>query len=447
MLISFSIENWMSFRDKTTLSMIASSERQHGERIPKLKKYRARILPIAAIYGGNASGKTNLFKALEFAQTLVVDGVRPEEPIPVKTFRLDPKAAKKPLRFSFEILLEGTIYDFSFALTRKTIVEERLTKITSASEKVLYDRHKSQLNFDESLADDSFLQFAFQGTQDNQLFLTNSISQKVENFKPLYNWFRYQLVLISPDAHFELFNRFLDEEDPLYASMNEALRRLDTGITRLGGEKISLKNASWPEELKTTLEEKVKEGTLTRVTQGQSNSFVVTREDGELVAKKLVTFHSKPDGSEVRFDAIEESDGSQRIMDLLPAFLDLASKKSERVYVIDEVDRSLHALLIRQLIEKYLSSCSSKTRSQLLVTTHNTLLMDQRLLRRDETWITERDTFGVSKLLSFSEFKDVRYDKDVRKSYLQGRLGGVPRILLDGILNGPSLVKENEGHN
>ena len=106
-----------------------------------------------------------------------------------------------------------------------------------------------------------------------------------------------------------------------------------------------------------------------------------------------------------------------------------------KVYVIDEVDRSLHTLLTRRLLEAYLASCGPETRSQLLLTTHDVLLMDQDLLRRDEMWVAERDASGASALTSFSEYKDVRYDKDIRKSYLQGRLGGVPRLLLQGAMS------------
>ena len=117
-------------------------------------------------------------------------------------------------------------------------------------------------------------------------------------------------------------------------------------------------------------------------------------------------------------------------MDLLPAFLELAAPGSKNVFVIDEVDRSLHTLLTRRLLEAYLASCFADTRSQLLLTTHDVLLMDQQLLRRDEMWVAERKSTGASTLVSFAEYKDVRYDKDIRKSYLQGRLGGIPRILL-----------------
>ncbi len=430
MIISFSVENWMSFRDPTTFSMVASRERQHGERVSRLGKYQTRVLPIAAIYGGNASGKTNFFKALNFAKTLVIKGTRPDSLIPIETFRLDAEGRSRPSRFAFELLIDETIYDFSFAVTQKAVLEERLVKITSTSEKVLYDRRDGNLNFDTSLAKDMFLQFTFRGTRDNQLFLTNSVSQNIDDFRPVYDWFENTLVLVAPDSRFDFFEIFLDEGHPLYTAMNEMLPRLDTGIAHLGSEEIPLENISIPEPLKTELQEEVKEGMAVRLLmEPQTNRIVVTRKDGELIAKRPVTFHPKSDGTEARFEIYQESEGSQRVIDLLPAFLELSAQVSQKVYVIDEIDRSLHPLLIRQLLEEYLSNCSIETRTQLLLTTHNVMLMDQQLLRRDEMWATERDEAGVSSLFSFSEYKDVRYDKDIRKSYLQGRMGGIPHIV------------------
>ena len=93
--------------------------------------------------------------------------------------------------------------------------------------------------------------------------------------------------------------------------------------------------------------------------------------------------------------------------------------------------------LLRRLIEAYLDSCSAKSRAQLLLTTHDVILMDQDILRRDEMWVAERDDLGASSLISFNEYKDIRYDKDTRKSYMQGRLGGIPQILFSGSLAVP----------
>ena len=435
MLINFSLENWASFRDSISFSMIASRERQHRDRVPLVAKYQTRILPIAAIYGGNASGKTNLFKALSFAKNLIIKGTKPDSLIPVEAFRLDGNGAGKATRFSFELLIDETIYEYSFAVTRKAILEERLVKITSTSEKVLFDRRDGKPNFGAGLEENPFLAFAFQGTRDNQLFLTNSVSQKVDAFRPVYDWFNNCLELVAPDSRFEPFEQFLDEEHPLYSTMNEMLQKLDTGIAHLGGEKILFENLPLPDALKTMLKEDVREGMSVRVVSDPSvERYIVTRKQGELIARKMVTFHQKPDGTETKFELQQESDGSQRIIDLLPAFLEISARKSTKIFVIDEVDRSLHSLLTRRLLEGYLESCTPESRTQLLFTTHDVLLMDQHLLRRDEMWVAERDSSGASQLRSFSEYKDVRFDKDIRKSYLQGRLGGIPRIPITGKL-------------
>ncbi len=432
MLIRFTLENWKSFRDPVVFSMVASKERQHGGRVPRVAKYQARFLPIAAIYGGNASGKTNFFKALSFAKSLVVFGTRPDSPIAAEPFLLDSEIAKRPSRFCFELLIGERVYEFSFAVTHKAVIEERLVLITSTSEKVLYDRREGQPHFDESLDKAPFLDFAFRGTRDNQLFLTNSVSQKVENFRPVYDWFRDSLELVAPDARFEPFEQFLDERNPRFSTMNHLLRMLDTGIARLGGEDISFSSLPLEEPMKAMLREAIKEGESVRLSTSSNERFVIARRDGELSARKLVTYHANPDGHEVKFEVRHESDGSQRIIDLLPAFLELSGSKSKKVFIIDEIDRSLHTLLTRRLLESYLAGCSSETRCQLLMTTHDVFLMDQQLLRRDEMWVAERDGDGASTLVSFSEYGDVRYDKDVRKSYLRGRLGGIPRILITG---------------
>jgi len=431
MIISFSLENWMSFRDLATFSMTASRERQHGERVPKLGKFQTRVLPIAAIYGGNASGKTNLFKALNFARNLVLKGTQPEAVIPVEPFRLDGKEGNRPSRFRFELLIDEIIYEFSFSVTFKEVLEERLVKVTSTSETVLYERRNGRPNFDSSLDNDQFLHFAFQGTRDNQLFLTNSVSQKVEAFRPIYDWFKDTLRLIAPDSRFAPFEQFLDEDHPLYATMNKMLPQLDTGISHLGGEEIPFENLQIPESEKAKVEQLLQEGKTVRlVTQPINERYVVTRKGDKLEAKKLVSFHTKADGNMAKFEIRQESDGSQRVIDLLPAFLELGAKCSKKVFVIDEVDRSLHTLLTRRLLEVYLAGCSPETRSQMFITTHDVLLMDQNLLRRDEMWVTERDSTGASTLIPFSDYRDVRYDKDIRKSYLQGRLGGIPKLLL-----------------
>ena len=438
MLINFTLENWRSFREPVTFSMVASKERQHRNRVPKVGKYPVRILPVAALYGGNASGKSNFFKALCFARNLVVDGVRPNLPIAVEPFRLDDSHALQPTRMSFELLIDEIIYKFAFAVSSTEVLEEKLAKITSTGETDLYHRVQGQEPVWAPLLDKmDLLKFAFQSTRKNQLFLTTSIDLNLSLFHPVYDWFKDSLKLIAPDARFEPFELFLTEDNPLHAAANEMLTQLDTGISQLGGEAIPFADLPLPEEWKAKLNALVTEELAYRLRveqQGFTLNLVVMRQNGELIAKKLVAYHQKADGQKTKFEMSMESDGTLRVIDLLPAFINLSEKKNTNVYVIDEIDRSLHTKLTRALLETYLSACSPQSRSQLLMTTHDVLLIDQNLLRRDEMWVTERNVDGSSDLYSFSDYEEARYDKDIRKSYLQGRLGGVPRILTGALL-------------
>lgn len=428
MIISISVENWMSIRDRVSLSMVATRERQHSERLARLGRYQMRVLPMMVVYGGNASGKTNLFKALSFIRAQIVKGTQPDKRMQVVPFLLDPERAQQPSHFEIELLIDEVVYALSFSATKKEVLEEKLVRVGSTSERTLYHRRQGEIEFDASLDEGSqFLKFAFQGTRDNQLFLTNSVSQNVQQFRPIYDWFKDNLLMVAPDARFGNAELFFDEGDPLTMNISEMLRNLDTGISHLGSRQVSFDNVRLPEELKNEIQEGIDEGESAFV-DGRVNKYLITRENGELKVMKRVTVHPMTDGTEVNFEVAQESDGSQRLIDLLPAFRDLSVGGSKRVCVIDEVDRSLHTLLTRRLIEDFLVACNAETRSQLLLTTHDVLLMDQRWLRRDEMWLTERDALGASSLFSFSDYRDVRYDKDIRKSYLQGRLGGIPRI-------------------
>ena len=259
----------------------------------------------------------------------------------------------------------------------------------------------------------SFCSLPFGEPGKNQLFLTNSVSQGIDRFRPVYDWFDKALRLIAPDSRFELFHLLFNSGHPINNVVNEALSQFDTGIVRLSDEKIPFDSISMPESLRVELQENIKEGMGAQLLgMSTHDRTVVFRKDGELIAKKLVTYHPKSDGTEVRFDIRQESDGTRRMIDLLPAFIDLlqafpdqSGQEAGKVYVIDEIDRSLHTLLVRSLIEAYLEKCSIKTRSQMLLTTHDVLLMDQHLLRRDEMWVTERDDSGISQPVSLQRLQ------------------------------------------
>ena len=433
MLLNFTFENWMSFRQVNAFSMIASRERRHGERVAHLPKYHVRCLPVAALYGGNASGKTNFFTALVFAQNFIVQGVRPDSIIKTKPFLLEERAEQAPCRFHFEILVDETIYEYSFAVTSKEVTEEKLVQINATSEKTLFERSKNETVFDYPNIDEDSLQLdqAAKATRDNMLFLTRAVDLNLQALRPVYDWFKKTLVLVSPIATYARPDRFVDADSPLTEAMGVLLSELDTGIENLSTEKVELD--SLDESLQSVINESTRETGSVFIPTLDGDFYLVSFAHGRPLIKMIMAGHQTLEGKEVKLKISEESDGSKRIIDLLPAFLDLSQSSGQRVYVVDEIDRSLHPLLIERLLELYLDSCTTETRKQLIFTTHNVFLMNQNHFRRDEIWVTERDKSGASSLFSFNEYKDIRYDKDIRKSYLQGRLGGIPRLSLKSI--------------
>lgn len=428
MLISFEVKNFLSFKDKVRFSMEKTPEKQKKERLPYIEEYDINLLPVVSIYGGNASGKSNLIKSLRFAQSLIVRGTQIDELIPVEPFLLDDNALQSPSEFSFVILIKNKIYEYGFKVSKSRIEEEYLIEILKTTEAEVFRRdNKNSVNLTGKLPDRDRLKVIAEGTRNTQLFLTNTVTQNHPLFRDIYYWFRNQLVIIDPHAKYQAYNEFTAENAPMKELVNRALNGLDTGITKLGEENIPVEAVQIPPELKDQIERLP----IINIELPNGERYIIYNLPNESIrAAKIVSFHSDGKGREKKFDFVKESDGTRRVIDLLPAFIESSQKNYGRVFVIDELDRSLHSTLVKRLLQAYLSSCGTKSRSQIIFTTHDLMLMDQNLLRRDEMWIMERDSNESSRLYSISDYKDVRKDKDLRRSYLQGRFGGVPRILL-----------------
>ena len=430
MLLRFSVENWMSFRDKVTLDLVATHEKQHPEHVVTIQKYGLKVLPVAVIYGANASGKSNLIKALRFAKQFITDPPKAEAPIPVKSFLLGENFSECATTFSFNLFIGETIYEYRFSLTTKRVIQESLKRINATSEETLFQRgiDGNDFKLSENVQDGEQQYFAFRGTHDNQLYLTNSVSQKLSEFRPVFDWFDKGIIIIRPDSRYMGMLEITSDRHPRFKKMAARLRDLDTGIASMCQIDIDSESI-FPKEILAEYANILKEGQSLPLSppMGEDGVFIHKR-DGKLSIRRLTPVHQSENGKEIFFSFADESDGTRRLLDVLPAFLSLEERSNPPIFVIDELDRSLHSNLTRNLLEHYLGLRTDSSQSQLIFTTHDTQLMTQDLFRRDEIWITERDQSGASKLVAFSEFKDVRNDKDIRKSYLQGRMGGVPRI-------------------
>ncbi len=436
MLIQFTIENFLSFKEENALNMLATTDTKHKHHLLANKKKKP-ILRTAALYGANGSGKSNMIRAMGFAQNLIVEGRRPEQRTGVTPFKLDKSCWHKPSRFEFIINYQDTIYTYGFVVDEKEVREEWLFAIYNVKEVPLFERlttedGKIKVEIGPSLAKKKskkkqFVEFIAEGTRPNNLFLHELYEKNVAEIMPLINWFRSVLTIIGPDSSYRdlIFDAHLDKQ--FLDFMGDFLKAADTGVDGIITEKIEFNLdklfAEMPEPLKLKLTNiKVNERVLFSTPDGRR--FAMLREEnGELTLLKLKARHQLADTSEyIDFEIEHESDGTRRLMDLLPALLH--SKTSEKVYLIDEIDRSIHPLLSRMFLQAYLDD-KNCGRGQLIITTHESQLLDRKILRRDEIWFAEKDKSGGSHIYSLAEFK-VRNDLKLGKGYLDGRFGAIP---------------------
>ncbi|WP_017659696.1 AAA family ATPase [Baaleninema simplex] len=436
MLVRLKLENLYSFK-AIEFSAIASRERIHPHHVyPARNRNDVRLTRFAAIYGANASGKSNFVKALEFARNFILHGQRPGEKIPVERFRLDSDCLKRPARFTIEIKSRGVLYEYGFECDRERVHREWLYSFTRQSDRLLFDR-QTQANgnatlkfgdFTKSLSseDRQFLEFVGKGTRPNQLYLHECVEHNLEIFIDPYRWFRHTLTIINPESHPLSIELDLQKDENFQTFFNEILQIADTGISRIETEEVDWDT---PEGqlvqniLKNRSNSEFADVIYLHGSYGMRFTVVNHREDSKLL--KLVTIHRDSQNREVRFDIYEESDGTKRLLDLIPLLHELIASDGERVFVVDELARSLHPQLSRLLAELHLKSNNQNKPTQLIVTTHETNLLDLELLRRDEVWFMEKQLNGATDLYSLYDFKP-RYEKDVLNNYLQGRYGAIP---------------------
>ena len=421
MLISFSLANWLSFRDEAILSMVPTSLRKFNWTLSNFSSEPKRLLPIAVIYGANASGKSNFFKGLSFLRDFIVSGREEGKPTLVTSYRLDPDMAGEPTKFSILIRTDEKVYEYNISMNKKYVVYESLIKYEKNDKSIiLFERKRGEgIKFDESESDPRN-NFVFEGTQDNIAFLTNAFRQKVSFVEPVFNWFKNKLIFISTTSFYPVEDVF-NNDSVLQKELGRYLSKYDTGILGIKSKKI--KNSKIANIIFNDIEN------ISFIYSPMGSRIHVCKEDGNCRVEVLHAKHFNKLGEEVYFDFQDESDGTKRLLDLLPAILLCKIyPEDEKVFFIDEIDRGLHPHLVYQMINEYLENCSQKSRSQCIMTTHDTDLLDQNILRRDEIWIIDKKEES-SYLYSISDYEGIDGNSPIKKLYKYGRFGGIPRLV------------------
>jgi hypothetical protein len=392
------------------------------------------ILKSGIIYGANASGKSNLIRAINFAKNLIVEGIKPDKNILRNYFKLDEENATLPTKFEFILKHKERVFRYGFTFNSKCIQEEWLYELLKTTEKSLFNREtisdtKTEVKYGIKFRNKKEkMRFEIMGenTRANQLFLNKTrYENEKEYFNIPYEWFGDVLTIIFPKTKPFNIVLYMYNDKKLCQQFIPLFKYFDLGIEGIETEKTDIKKEGsyLPPEI---LEEMSKSAKSNEVfVFDNENTILLRDEQGELKFLELYTNHKKKNKNEtVKFKLQEESDGTQRMFDLIPALLML--KQGNKVILVDEIGRSLHPHLSYGFFKFFFEETAGKN-SQLIATTHDVHLLNLDLFRKDEIWFIEKNKFGESEVYSLEEFKP-RYDKDIQNGYLSGRFGAIPII-------------------
>lgn len=440
MLIKLSVENFKSFDQKEELSMVSSSKMQ-GNKNHRMKIKQTQLLKNAVVYGANASGKSNLVTAFAFIKTTLMEGL----PVGSANDFCRNKEANKERESVFE--LQFTVgdtfyaYGFSAILSQRKITEEWLYEL-------MQDGGAHQLFIREGnnapvLGDDVRLSTAEKSRftvysedfidQGARLFLTEmnrgkkyARNSRLLFFPETFSWIMNNIIVINPNIGISNTEAYYNDES--LENISKLIQTFDTGITDIKTRQITV------EEMSKMIPVEVVQGIFShlkmqmqmtnmpdiqmtwRVEGGFFNIRIQGNSEPEITT--LVLKHGK---SVFDFSFVEESDGTKRLFDLIDMLL---TDRPDTVFVVDELERSLHPKLTEHFLKLFMEAHDG-VRMQLVFTTHEDTIMDQSLFRRDEIWFVERNADNASKIYSLDRFKE-RYDKKLSKAYLEGRYGAIP---------------------
>jgi AAA15 family ATPase/GTPase len=278
-----------------------------------------------------------------------------------------------------------------------------------------------------------FIQFIAQGTRPNKLFITEAFDKNVDIIKDVIHWFREHLQIIRSNSQYNLLTLRAYHENEFIKYLSEFLKIADTGINAIKCEKEEIDPdrhlTFFPDDVRDQILEDINQGKNILLRTPNSLLSIIKAENGEGKTASFIqlkTEHLRKDGEPILFKISDESDGTRRLLDLAPMLLDIWER--DRVFVIDELDRSLHTHLSRLFIKMCIAGVKEKqARGQFIMTTHDTNLLDRSMLRRDEIVLMEKDQYGSSHITSLAEYK-VTEGLNYENGYLNGRFGAIPFI-------------------
>lgn len=405
MLIEFSVTNFRSIKNTQTLSMVAApSMKELLDNTFSPDYYKIPLLlNSAGIYGANAAGKSNIIEAMKFMKWFVLKSHKRqegEEIEPFSPFLFNNKTRAEPSEFETMFINNNICYQYGFAANNKMVTHEWLFAHAYRTREPLvfereYDKKKKSYKwkFPKFKGESDLIK---ETTRSNSLFLSTAIQLNNEQLKPVFNWFQQKLITkyFKPP-----FATEVPKSEQRKQKIINLLKNADTSIYDVKFENKKIPRERLPEDITEEMRKKLENFV----------DIILLHQDN---AKNLI-------GVPIR----EESNGTQMLFYCAEAILDVLEEGN--IMVIDEINDSMHPLLVRFLIGLFHNKKINKNNAQLIFSTHDTTILDKEILRRDQIWFVEKDKENSTQLYPLSDFK-VRNDAVLGKNYLQGRYGAIP---------------------
>jgi len=434
MLLRIVIENIFSFGERKEFNTIPN------HRLGTLlhHKYNCNnfeYLKLSSIYGANGAGKSNMIKALDALNRIIT---LEEIPFDFKNskFKFDNKEEQL---IAVEFIQNETPFYYAIIIENAIIKQEELyiSGLGQDEDKLIYERKTSkdkkteiklleEFENDEKsrLLKDVLLEEFVKPNATVLKLLANRDNKFIKDIKIAFQWFSDTLNIITPESKPRALAQIIDKDLEFKKYADEIMSSFNLGIDSVETERKDIYKF-FGKDNENELNEIIKEledspNKLLGLRSRKGDEIIIVKEDGNIWVKVLKISHRNIEKS-ILFDLEEESDGTVRLLDFVPAFKHIISNK--KVYIIDEIERSIHPLLIKELVKKF--SLDPNTKGQLIFTTHESNLLDQEIFRQDEIWFVEKDLTGSTDMYSLNDFKEHK-TIDIRKGYLNGRYGSIP---------------------
>ncbi len=428
MIIRATFENILSFNEETSISFVAGKSDLHPNHVLRAQKRDdISILKTGIIYGANAAGKSNIIKAIQILKQIAI-GEWPQSRI--EPFKMKEPDAK-PSKIELTIKCEDKYYSYGLVFTFQGIQEEWLYEVNLRSSKKIFTREKKSKEYiysfglpKTSIKAEDFLHFLGKATPEKKSFLSEYIErngEKLDAIKKMHTWFIDTLRIIFPNSKYKGLSFKFDEDKKFKKDFNDLLTYFNTGVVDITKFPVQKEEINIPSDIIDKIIAENKPGTKSFITTHNGEwYFFETNTQGVTKISKQKTIHESKNKKRYTFNMNEESNGTLRLLDFLPMLLKL--KNGNAVFLVDEIDRSMHPIMSLEILKCYLSYLTDSSNTQLITTTHECNILDINIIRPDEIWFAEKKD-GVTHLTSLAEYKP---REDIKKGYLAGRYDAIP---------------------